>query len=411
MNANRDRIIVYGLGNCWEEKRLLLEKEYEIVACSDADSSKAKCARGHKFIAPGEIKEHEFDYIISCPDNGIIRELICIDYGVPYNKIVLLKELGSDEQGVLEKSNFNVCDKDVRLTIVIPTYNRRERLIRTCRLLEKQTDKNFKVIILDNNSDYNVETALKELSLKLNYSVVRNKFNIGLCGNLASALVQEAEGWVWTLSDDDVPMVNAVGCIKNNIVKYGEAVAFHYSICPELLKDTVQLKTFSDLLEIYDNRMSDFATWERYEGDFVFFSNKVFNADFLKECSSDIFEYCGTVMPHLIPIIKALNEKREQVIFAKEQVVYYDAPEAGKHWDWIETATGVSTIMNYPLELAEAEKKLLYRLMLLSPRALILGTPNNQNGNEAFLIRNLLEKTYSSVLSIEEMDECMKLLN
>ena len=42
----------------------------------------------------------------------------------------------------------------MKIKIVIPTYNRREKLKRILEVLCEQTDKNFIVTILDNNSEY-----------------------------------------------------------------------------------------------------------------------------------------------------------------------------------------------------------------------------------------------------------------
>ena len=48
------------------------------------------------------------------------------------------------------------------LSVVIPTYNRKERLLNVLNILKKQTNQNFLVIISDNNSNYDVEKTILE---------------------------------------------------------------------------------------------------------------------------------------------------------------------------------------------------------------------------------------------------------
>ena len=71
------------------------------------------------------------------------------------------------------------------LTITIPTYNRNAILKKNLQTLLPQTKNNCEVIVIDNHSEIPVEETLKEeLKEYPNLSVVRNKANVGLSGNL-----------------------------------------------------------------------------------------------------------------------------------------------------------------------------------------------------------------------------------
>ena len=54
----------------------------------------------------------------------------------------------------------NIMEK--KITVLIPTYNRKESLSRTLRDLESQTRKDFYVVISDNASDYDVKELLNQ---------------------------------------------------------------------------------------------------------------------------------------------------------------------------------------------------------------------------------------------------------
>ena len=61
---------------------------------------------------------------------------------------------------ILGKSTFNTTWKNLqmaaqKLSIVIPTYNRNEVLLKVVRRITEQTNKNFELIIIDNNSPEN----------------------------------------------------------------------------------------------------------------------------------------------------------------------------------------------------------------------------------------------------------------
>ena len=53
-------------------------------------------------------------------------------------------------------------DKKNQLSIVIPTYNRKDRLIRQLRSIYNQRESSLvDIVICDNHSDYDVEAAIR----------------------------------------------------------------------------------------------------------------------------------------------------------------------------------------------------------------------------------------------------------
>ena len=70
------------------------------------------------------------------------------------------------------------------ISIIIPTYNRAKLIERSLKSIEKQTLKNFEIIIIDNFSTDNTSSVIKSFShLPIKYFVVDNNNNIARSRN------------------------------------------------------------------------------------------------------------------------------------------------------------------------------------------------------------------------------------
>lgn len=88
------------------------------------------------------------------------------------------------------------------ISVIIPTYNRIEMLKRAVQSVLKQTYKNYEIIIIDDNSNCDYKSAIKEFhSDKIRY--FRNSKNIG--GSLSRNVgIKNAKGkYIAFLDDDD----------------------------------------------------------------------------------------------------------------------------------------------------------------------------------------------------------------
>jgi len=92
------------------------------------------------------------------------------------------------------------------LTIVIPTYNRNEYLLKQCKRLLPQLNDSIFLIIMDNNSDYPAQEYLIKngLIFDKNVQFIRHETNIGGDANIARAFEFCHTEWLWILSDDDL---------------------------------------------------------------------------------------------------------------------------------------------------------------------------------------------------------------
>lgn len=105
------------------------------------------------------------------------------------------------------------------VSVVIPTYNRKEKLIRAIESVLNQTYRNIEIIVIDDNSDFNVQDYLNTQSNLINsrIKVIRNESNLGpsLSRNKGA---QEAQGeFVAFLDSDDI-------FLKNKIQKQVDAI-------------------------------------------------------------------------------------------------------------------------------------------------------------------------------------------
>lgn len=93
--------------------------------------------------------------------------------------------------------------QEKKLTVAIPTYNRREYLHECLESLSNQTYKNFQVIIFDNASDYDVNEFTSMFS-KLDIKIEKNENNIGGASNFIKIINYGFQSkYVIMFHDDD----------------------------------------------------------------------------------------------------------------------------------------------------------------------------------------------------------------
>lgn len=162
----------------------------------------------------------------------------------------------------------------MKLTIAIPTYNRIEQLRHTITLLVPQMNDMCKLIIVDNHSDEKVEDKVIDLLSSLNskqYSILRNKVNIGGDANICRCFEYCETKWLWTLSDDDQIEPNAIDVIFNEIGIYSDTLRINFYSPHSLHK--VRSKT----QQYYGKKglIQSIDTW----GASIFLSTNVYNMD------------------------------------------------------------------------------------------------------------------------------------
>lgn len=387
----KKKVIIYGLGYYWRERFNEISTLYDIIACSDQDKNAAAYAKEYMFVLPDQISKFFYDKIIlGCKRRGV-RESLILKYNLSYDKIFYWEEISEKSR----KKEFVSYTK--QLTIIIPTYNRKCRLKRTLDLLELQSNRDFEIIILDNNSDYNIEELFinRGDDFKNRIRVVHNKVNIGMAANLANAFIQQLEGWIWMLSDDDLPSIYAVEDIYEEIECAHHIGAINFLIydIEKKLTDKRTFKSLQELLGFYRQIILNGCNEGECSGDFIYFSNKVYNTFYIKQYYQQIFTYAYSGVPQLIPILFMLNERTANVRISSKKIVTYEEA-GGDHWNWIKTVLGMRIITDFPLNLNEKDRNMLYRLVLYNYLDFLIEEVHRESAD--YDIRQI-EKIYDEV--------------
>ena len=403
----KEKVIIYALGYYWKNFFSKISAQYDVVACSDKNENAVAYAKGYPFVNPGQICDMCYDRIIIGGKSRGIREILVLQYGLPLNKIFYYDELFGSQ---MIKRKKRIRKHTQHLTVVIPTYNRKQRLQRTLDILELQSDGDFDIILLDNCSEYNVENVLdnKGEAFRNRVTVVHNKANIGMAANLANAFIQKREGWVWMLADDDMPTMYAVEDIYEEIEQCHDVGMIHFSILDMSVYMGSNEKTFYSLHELMD--FYEGILWRREEtdnfsGDFIYFSNKVYNMAYIKKYYEKIFYYAYSGIPQLIPVLFMLDEGVAGMRISNKKVVGYESPE-GDHWNWLKTISGMRIITDFQLTLSQEDRKTFYRLIMSNYIDRLLNNVDINDLDYAIRqIRKLYDEVYCHILNDKEKDE------
>lgn len=117
------------------------------------------------------------------------------------------------------------------LTIVIPTFNRNEKLVDTLRSLQQlKLVSGVQIFVIDNASDVPVETTIRNSGLVFEKLLVhRNAYNIGGNANILRSFEIVETDWVWILGDTDRPEKDALERIFIAITQNPDALRIAFS--------------------------------------------------------------------------------------------------------------------------------------------------------------------------------------
>jgi len=191
---------------------------------------------------------------------------------------------------------MNAIDK---LQIILITYNRASHVKKTFKQLfyKGSPISNYDILVLDNNSTDNTYDVVKQQQLiNPNLKYQKNKYNLGISGNIAKAMEIANKEYVWIISDDDkydFSNWNEVEKAINNNEKL---------IC-----------------------VSRYTIAEKYKDDFAYqllqltfipaiiFNKSLFDNNTIRNAFDNIF----TLFPHLYPVIPLINNNEKMYVVNK----------------------------------------------------------------------------------------------
>ena len=253
----------------------------------------------------------------------------------------------------------------IGLSVMIPTYNRKEDLLKTLKSLERQTVNNFYVVISDNASEYSVEKEImpmltKEFAEKVMF--YKNKYNIGGSHNVLKLFSLCETKWAWFLGDDDSIKDNSVEIVLKWINRYSHVGGFWFS----LVKKDAEYVVLKNLQE-YVNLEEELA----FSGDAIFVSNKVYNTEIIKNYMYQVHKHVYTAIPQCILIFEMLKRGVDYVVVFEDKIVEHSGFKEGFTWNVSTVMLCMRTLMDYDSGLSWNYHKRLVKCSMLNTEIFI----------------------------------------
>jgi len=289
---------------------------------------------------------------------------------------------------------------ETQLTIVIPTYNRRERLLNQLKSIFKQPEYcQIHIIILDNCSNYDILNELNKNFVEIELScveVIQRTYNIGMVGNVSTSFMYCKTKWMWLLSDDDETTDNSLKVLLMNIKENSNIALFKYSIVNFIHEEDKLISNIDELISYY-------ISGKHSSGGLIFMSNNVFNMELLNPYLGYANVYSYTYIPHLIPVIAGLANKKIKIKFCSERIVKYIAPDINSKWSFLPVLLGVSSFVDIDFGLKKEQQRLLCTLIARNfPQTMFISALLNIN--DRWKRKIIYNKVFNSLYKFKDQN-------
>lgn len=261
------------------------------------------------------------------------------------------------------------------LTIMITTFNRRQRLLNMLHSIERQGHwGEYKLLIVDNCSpDYNWEEMLSEFQdeFRNNIEINIRSFNCGMSCNISSCFLLIKTRWVLYLSDDDEILDGGLDIVLKDIEKYNYAGAIKYTISHTPEHKDIEIKNIENYIDYFTNYP--------FPGDVIFLT-MAYNIDILKNYLTYITAYAYSYVSFNLPIIAGLIDKNIVFKLSSNSILKYIPAEKGKQWDYTNILLGISTFLDIPLNNILIQQKIALLKIIMA------------NFHPNLTLRNLIKK-------------------
>ena len=284
------------------------------------------------------------------------------------------------------------------LTVMIPTYNRKNELIKTLVSLQNQTVNDFNIIISDNASNYSIEEEIfpllcSEIIKKI--TVYHRPYNIGGANNIAGLFSLCNTKWAWFLGDDDIIRSNAVEMILKYIFKNPNVGGFWYSLV-KYDSDCEILNSLEQYVEL-EEKLS-------FQGDVIFLSNKIYNIEIVSNYIYKINKFAYTEICQCIPMFEMLKNHFKFMVIFNNNIVEHGGFKEGITWDVSEVSLGLSTLLDYESGMNKKYHKRFMKCTLFSFRFILRHYLEKDNIliNNISLLKRLYDNSYKYILNYHE---------
>lgn len=186
-----------------------------------------------------------------------------------------------------------------KLQIILITYNREKYVEKTFEQLfcDESPIKDYDILVLDNNSTDGTGDYVKEfMQSHPNISYQKNRYNLGISGNIAKAMEIAEKDYVWIIADDDIFDWGNWQEVEQAIANdEGFIMVSRYALSEELKNEAYQ-----------------------QIGQAGFIPACIFNTRlFTNETMRNAFDNIFTLFPHLYPLVEFINEGNKVYVVDK----------------------------------------------------------------------------------------------
>ena len=247
-----------------------------------------------------------------------------------------------------------------KITIVIPCYNQTKLLKRNLGYLEKQSDQDFDIVILDDNSSEDYQKVIAEFpNLKISY--VRNEVNAGAIQNIFNSILYKTKSpFILSLHEDDVLHPDYLKKAKD-LLEHNEHLTFVCTLAHWFKTDAELEKAFAHAKNLTNLRMMGKDNFIRQiiDGTHVTFGSIIYRTKVLTEKPDFITFDVFCDRPFLISLLK---EKSEVGLIADKAIFVRDHGESDNRFSTITEAHALNLMSFYknnlpqPLSASDTKK-------------------------------------------------------
>ena len=119
---------------------------------------------------------------------------------------------------------------DVVITVVIPTFDRKDNIHKLLRFLSTITPREVQIYVVDNLSSVDLELeSIDSYNFSCHVKVFKNKFHLGPDASVIRALELCDSSWVYLLGDSKIPVADVFNLMLSDCSKYDDHHGIVYS--------------------------------------------------------------------------------------------------------------------------------------------------------------------------------------
>ena len=209
-----------------------------------------------------------------------------------------------------------------KLEIIIITYNRHLYLKRTVEsfLAQNSPVKNIQITILDNNSTDNTREYVLNLQKDFpNIRYVRNKYNVGLGGNVVKAVELVEKDYFWLMGDDDQLDFSNWSEVEKAIDNDNDMIFMATKAYEDEVKNVFKL-----FPEFNKSKEKDLIIKGILVAQFIFISSSIYKKSLIDDVvAKNLYDGVYTVCPQSALFCKVINENHKYYVLKNGPVVIY----------------------------------------------------------------------------------------